>query len=197
VLSSYQLNPKQQSRQGAAEPMPSAVPSLTPVCTPKGGMPFAQPMAPTCITDNIAISVEGRHVLCVKPINIGKRSIQSAYGHVGFTMTGWGTFNDLTNIGFVRDAANRMYMCLTLGAGTRPSGRGDRHARSTLYSKSNDTTWYVQDDPTLKNPRDRYTTGKKGDYDTLSATNTWSEATNLVTAGALLPRRVWSLTSAT
>jgi len=176
VLSPYQLNPQQRSRRGPADASPTAVP--TPVWTPKGDMPFAQPMAPTCITDNIAISVEGRHVLCVKPINIGRRSIQAAYRHVGFTMTGWGTFNDFANIGFVRDAANRMYMCLTLGAGTRPSGTGDRHARSTFYSKSNDTTWYVQDDPTVKNPRDRYTTGKKGDYYALSATNTWSEATS-------------------
>lgn len=157
-------------------------PPPKPVWTPSV-KPYTAPMAQRCTTTHVSISVEGRPFVCVQPIRIGRMGVQAAYNLVDWSHRGWQTFNDWVNVAFVQDAAARLYLCTTMGDEGRTRIRGDRHARST-YHTAGDTTWYVQDDTTAKNPRDRYGVardrsrgGGGGGGSIMTAINTWADAT--------------------
>lgn len=175
-LAPWQTMPGRGGRSSGAARDP---PPPTPVWTPSV-KPFTAPAGKQCATNRLAISVEGTPFVCVAPIRIGKMAIQSAYNLVDFTHRGWQTFNDWANVAYVQDAANRLYLCTTMGDEGRTRLRGDRHAKTTLHTPG-DATWYVQDDTTAKNPRDRYgvapATAAQGGGSVLRAINTWADTT--------------------
>lgn len=154
-------------------------PPPTPVWTPSV-KPFTAPARKQCATNRLATTVEGTPLVCVAPIHFGKMAIQSAYNLVDSTNRGCQTFNDWANVAFVQDAANRLYLCTTMGDEGRTRLRGDRHAKTPLHTPG-DATWYVQDDTTAKNPRDRYgvaaATAAQGGGSVLRAINTWADTT--------------------
>lgn len=170
----WQTMPGRSGRsKGGNQPPPK------PVWTPSI-KPYTAPAKKQCTTNHLAISVEGNPFVCVKPIRIGKMAIQSAYNLVSYTMRGWSTYNDWVNVAFVQDAANRLYLCTTMGDEGRTRLAGDRHAKSTILTRG-DTTWYVQDDTTAKNSRDRYgvaaVPAAHGGGSILRASNTWADST--------------------
>lgn len=81
--------------------------------------PRPPPQKPVCRSRHVGVEVNGKQLACVSSINIVMRSASAACQFKNWQQNGWPTYkDDLVNLNFLRDAASRMYFCVTYGSHT-------------------------------------------------------------------------------
>eukprot|EP00168_Porphyra_purpurea_P003260 TRINITY_DN13897_c0_g1_i1.p1 TRINITY_DN13897_c0_g1~~TRINITY_DN13897_c0_g1_i1.p1 ORF type:complete len:423 (+),score=122.82 TRINITY_DN13897_c0_g1_i1:804-2072(+) len=113
--------------------------------SPEG--PAPAPKSPACKATHAIVSVEGTPWRCVASTDIGHRSAEEAYHYHDGRNNGWATKDDYINLNLMRDAASRLYLCITYGSTDRSDEpEAGRSALASLVSAA-PNRFYFQDDP--------------------------------------------------
>lgn len=143
--------------------------------TPSG--PAPPPQKPVCRSRHVGVQVNGKKLACVSSMNIGKRSASAAYQFKNWQQNGWPTYkDDFINLNFLRDAASRMYFCVTYGSHTsKTSTQTWRYANASIVT-TGANRFYAADDPAAKGQYDSYAMKKlSGSRTRLVARHHWAD----------------------
>jgi len=164
-----------RSGGGGAKPPPTT-PTVKPTPTPwtpaSGAVPEPQPEA--CLAAGVKVAVNGKPWACAKSMNIGRRTAAQAYAFKDYKQNGWSTPDDWVNLAVLRDAASRLYLCVTLGSAQRTDVSTWRAAKSTLRSATRNA-FYVQDDRAASGQYDSYGVKEAGAGSRLTTQHTWAD----------------------
>lgn len=111
---------------------------------------------------HMKVSVEGKPLTCVAPMNVGSKTIPAAYSYVKAAQQTWATRDDALNMVFLSSRAKGysggQYVCMVMGNKARSTSSlkfKDRRAHSYFWLRK-PTHLVVADDPTRLDHRDTY-----------------------------------------
>lgn len=119
----------------------------------------------TCVAGketHMRVSVEGKPLTCVAPMDVGSQTIPAAYRYANAAQQTWATRDDALNMVFLRSRANgyagAQYVCMVMGSKARgPSALRSKVRRAYSYFwLKRQTRLVVADDPTRADKRDTY-----------------------------------------
>ncbi|GAB0492541.1 hypothetical protein MMPV_003807 [Pyropia vietnamensis] len=140
-----------------------------------------RPQNPRCQAKHVILSVEGNPWRCVQSMNIKQRTATEAYDYRNAQNNGWKTNDDYVNINFLRDAASRLYMCVTYGSADKSDLPKKIRSASSMLTSSSPNRFYFQDDVPAKTkpgeaPKgDTYTPVDGSAAHELSASHRWND----------------------
>ena len=146
-----------------------------------GKGPLPPPQKPSCRANAAILSVEGEPWQCVQSMNINKRTAAQAYDYRNAQNNGWETQDDYVNLNFLRDAASRLYMCVTYGSPKKSGLPKAVRAASSMLTSVSPNRFYFQDDVPVKTkvgakPKgDSYTPANGSPAHQLSASHRWND----------------------
>ncbi|GAB0492537.1 hypothetical protein MMPV_003801 [Pyropia vietnamensis] len=146
-----------------------------------GDGPKPPPQNPRCQAKHVILSVEGNPWQCVQSMNIKQRTATEAYDYRNAQNKGWKTNDDYVNINFLRDAASRLYMCVTYGSADKSDLPKKIRSASSMLTSSSPNRFYFQDDVPAKTkpgeaPKgDTYTPVDGSAAHKLSASHRWND----------------------
>lgn len=146
--------------------------------TPSSAAPA--PQKPACAAKRAILSVEGIPWRCVRSMNIKRRTAAEAYDFRNAQNNGWATQDDYVNLNFLRDAASRLYLCVTYGSAEKSDLPKPRRTASSVLTSAAPNRFYFQDDvPKMKKDGkysgDAYTPVDGSAARTLSASHGWND----------------------
>lgn len=134
--------PQEDDKDEEAEEENSSSPTRY---TPRGAAPA--PKFPACKATHAILSVEGTPWRCVASTDIGERSTEEAYAYKNYINNGWATKDDFINLNFMKDAAARLYLCVTYGSAAKSNFPGPRRTAASSLVSVLPNQFYFQDDP--------------------------------------------------
>eukprot|EP00168_Porphyra_purpurea_P016598 TRINITY_DN5422_c0_g1_i2.p1 TRINITY_DN5422_c0_g1~~TRINITY_DN5422_c0_g1_i2.p1 ORF type:complete len:398 (-),score=136.28 TRINITY_DN5422_c0_g1_i2:458-1651(-) len=135
--------------------------------------PAPAPQEPACAATHVRVSVFGKPWTCVQSMDIGQRAVATATAYEGWDQHGWATVDDYINLNLLRDAAARLYLCVTYGSAATTGMESGRTASTTVTSAVANRL-YAADDPA--GGSDVYTPSVGTAAHTLMAANQWEDA---------------------
>ena len=146
TLRPTQVLPAGGGRSGGVKSEPEEKEKPVPAPWKPAG-PAPAPKSPACKATHAIVSVEGKPWRCVASTDIGKRSTEEAYDYRNWVNNGWKTKDDYINLNFMRDAASRLYLCVTYGSAAKSDApKAGRSVTASLVSAV-PNNFYFQDDP--------------------------------------------------
>ena len=180
TLRPTQVLPEGDGRTGGVKPEPEEKePPVPALWSPEG--PAPAPKSPACKATHAIVSVEGEPWRCVASTDIGKRSTEEAYDYRKWVNNGWKTKDDYINLNFMRDAASRLYLCVTYGSAAKSDApKAGRSVSASLVSAA-PNNFYFQDDPMTfdadgKRKGDLYKPMDGSSATALTAKHNWNDA---------------------
>lgn len=110
---------------------------------PVGPLPL--PQEPLCKANYAILSVEGKPWQCVQSMNIGDKTVAQAYDYRHAMNNGWETNDDYVNLNFLRDAASRLYLCVTYGSCDASDAPTPWRTASSKVTSAVPNRYYLQD----------------------------------------------------
>ncbi|KAK1867604.1 hypothetical protein I4F81_010110 [Pyropia yezoensis] len=147
----------------------------------KPSAPAPAPQKPPCKANRAILSVEGAPWGCVRSMNIKKWTAAEAYDFRNAQNNGWATQDDYINLNFLRDAASRLYLCVTYGSPVKSDLPGEKRAASSVLTSTSANRFYFQDDVPVKTKAgqqlkgDRYSPADGSASRTLAASHQWND----------------------